>query len=94
MELYPPDQVAYENLKNNRATETTITDASTEYQDLGAGPPEIRKEYQGLVTDSHISVQLTVPEPEKAYENSMLQGKSPNNSRKGQSLYEEVKTKT
>ena len=91
--MHPPDQVAYENLKNTRATETTITPSSTEYQVLDTRPPEITKQYQELVTDTHTSVQLIVPEP-KAYENSMLQGKSPNNSKKGQSLYEEVKTKT
>ena len=94
MELHPNDQVAYENLRSNTATETTNTPASTEYQVLDARGPEIRKEYQGLVTDTHTSVQLIVPEREKAYENSMLQGKSQNTNQKGQSLYEEVKTKT
>ena len=93
MKLHTPSQATYDNLKNNGAAETTNIEAFTKYQVLDARPPEITKEYQGLVTDTHTSVELAVPQVENAYENSKLQEKSPNNNIKGQSLYEEVKAK-
>ena len=43
LELHSPDQVAYENLNNNRATETTNTDASTEYQVLDTHLQKLQK---------------------------------------------------
>ena len=75
MKLHTPNQATYDNLKNYNihVSETTNTPASREYQVLNARPSEITKEYQGLVTDTHTSVELAVPQLKNAYENSMLQ---------------------
>ena len=86
-----PEEVAYENIKNNKQTRESTT---AQYQDLNLQTPENTGQYQELVKETETSVQLVINKSAMTYENTKMEGqnKSGTKNQSEQSQYEELKT--
>ena len=87
-----PEEVAYENIKNNNQTKESTTG---QYQDLDLQTHENTIEYQELVKNPETSVTLVINNPEITYENTKMEGQNKCEPKNGseQSQYEELNTR-
>ena len=95
-----PEEVAYENIKNNKQTRESTTG---QYQDLDLqvheNPVDLQihenpGQYQELAKNPETSVKLVIDKPEITYENTKMEGqnKSRTKNQIEQSQYEELNT--